>query len=387
MEAWATSARPYAQHPRAAHPAPPGYGHVTIVPSATGIGLFAIGSGAGDDLSGWRIRDTRVSVTEVPWTSQFDDPTSRNLRRRSTPGDPAPLVPGKGAGQGYGADLAVVQIRAFVDVQRLSTYYLLAAIVPVILCVVITLLTHVIDADLVETRLQLVVALFLSLTALQIVFEGDLPKSSYILPTGQLVIASYCVMVASFIESLVAFNVHSWPDVRAYWAGMAAGRSVRRNLSRRTRARPSLARSVTTLLAAVNKAAPGGRLAPRPGARFARGAAPTDSDSGGERGCASAAGPAPDAAAARAARAAAVKEDLDRSYWNWVAWVLDLVTLGVLTVREERIGSTARGEPAPEHPPNTLPSLLPLSSGRLYPHHRAHLRARRRSVAHRAAVT
>ena len=188
--------------------------------------------------------------------SQFDDPKSRNLRTRSAPGDPAPIVPASPGAAGYGADLSVVQVRVGVVVERLSLYYSLTALVPIVLCVVIALMTHVIDPDLVETRLvreggrggrgearrkqdatyqappppplcfstqQIVVTLFLSLTALQLVFEvrsarvcwerggdkndpsaksqppphlappplpffpqGDLPKSSYILPTGQL---------------------------------------------------------------------------------------------------------------------------------------------------------------------------------------------------------
>ena len=129
-----------------------GSGTATVIPSASGVGLFAFGNG--DDLSGWRVTNVTITVNERPWSTQFDDPESRNLRTRSAPGDYAPLVPVDDVATPYGADLSVVQVRVGVIVQRLSLFYALGAIVPIVLCVAIALLTHMLDPDLVETRLQ-----------------------------------------------------------------------------------------------------------------------------------------------------------------------------------------------------------------------------------------
>ena len=350
-----------------------GSGTATVIPSASGVGLFAFGNG--DDLSGWRVTNVTITINERPWTTQFDDPESRNLRTRSASGDYAPLVPADDGATPYGADLSVVQVRVGVIVQRLSLFYALGAIVPIVLCVAIALLTHMLDPDLVETRLQVrwsgeygvrfsftytqsqpappshthttlslqvIVTLILSLTALQIVFEGDLPKSSYILPTGQMVIASYIVMLVSAFMSIVVYNVHSWVDVRSYWQSMAAARAARADLraaaaTRRspgappsTNRSPSFARTASRLVAALAK---GGRsrFAPAPGGRFARNAplpAPcSDDDDDDDDECGGVRG-----ATGSARAAAALTADAERGWCNWLAFVIDAVTLATLAL-------------------------------------------------------
>lgn len=313
-----------------------GRGTAAIIPSASGVGLFAFGNG--DDLSGWHITNITIVVVDRPWSAQYNDHESHNLRTRSAPGDPAPLVPAPGAGPAFGTKLSVVQVRVGIIVQRLSLFYSLSAIVPIILIVVMCLLTHILDPDMLETRLTVVVTLILSLTALQIVFEGDLPKSSYILPTSQLVLSSYVLLLISAMMSIVVYNVHSWVDVRGYWRSMAAARGARAQLraaarrsptgsSRSPRSSSGLRRSMSRIVSALAKS--GTRFAPAPGGRFARNA-PRDSDSdeddsrGGAE-CGAVGGPA-------ATRAAAVAAEAERGWFNWLAFVIDAVTLAGLAV-------------------------------------------------------
>lgn len=188
------------------------------------------------------------------------------------------------------------------------------------------------------THAQVIVTLILSLTALQLVFEGDLPKSSYILPTGQMVIASYIVMLLSAFMSIVVYNVHSWTDVKSYWRGMAAARAARADLRAADRSRkpgstsgraPSFARSASRLVAALTK---GGRarFAPAPGGRFARNApqpAPcSDDDDDSHRDCAT------DRATSSARAVAALTADAERGWCNWLAFVIDAATFCTLAL-------------------------------------------------------
>jgi hypothetical protein len=148
-------------------------------------------------------------------------------------------------------------------------------------------------------------------------------------------------MIISAAESIAVYNVHSWPAVRDYFAGMAAARAARADLRRARAAEgrpsrgPSLARSATRIISALTKGRRE-RYAPKAGARFARNAAGArggDSDDEADAGEGGGAGGAGQLSASHAAaRAAALTADVERSYFNWLAWVVDAVTLVTLTV-------------------------------------------------------
>lgn len=75
-----------------------------------------------------------------------------------------------------------------------------------------------------------IITLFLSLVAIQFVVESELPSSSYVLPTRQLVIVSYLVLLLVCFEALVVYNVASWERVFNWFQGMRRAKSARASL-------------------------------------------------------------------------------------------------------------------------------------------------------------
>ena len=166
----------------------PAVSQVYFVQSARGLHLFTVGSG--DDLSGFRADNIFVFISNGSFSSTFDDPRVRNqVASRSAIGDPAPLVPAKGlppTTKAFGHDKRVTDISIAVVIKRISLYYALGMIVPIILLAGLAILTLFIDPKLIETRLTSILSLYLANVALLFVFEGDLPRSSYVLPLRQL---------------------------------------------------------------------------------------------------------------------------------------------------------------------------------------------------------
>lgn len=64
-------------------------------------------------------------------------------------------------------------------------------------------------------------------TAIQFVVESGLPSSSYVLPTRQLVILSYFILLLVAFEALVVYNVKSWVNVKQWFSGMKRARRER----------------------------------------------------------------------------------------------------------------------------------------------------------------
>ena len=75
--------------------------------------------------------------------------------------------------------------------------------------------------------------LFLALVAIQFVVESDLPKASYVIPTRQLVIASYVALSLIAIETMVVYNVFNWHRVGEYFRGHKRALAKRAELKRR----------------------------------------------------------------------------------------------------------------------------------------------------------
>ena len=110
---------------------------VQFLPSARGLKLFTVG--AGDDLSGFEADNIYIFVSNSTYPSQFNDPlVKRQVVAHSAKGDPAPLVPAKGRGGEpakvpFGHDKNITDITIAVVVKRISLYYVLGMIVPIIL--------------------------------------------------------------------------------------------------------------------------------------------------------------------------------------------------------------------------------------------------------------
>ena len=112
----------------------PELSRVEWIPSSRGLRIFTIG--AGDDLSGFEAKNVFIFVTNDPFPRQFNDPELKNqVVARSARGDPAPLNPAKGinASAAFGYDKRVTDITIAVVVKRISLYYVLGMIVPILL--------------------------------------------------------------------------------------------------------------------------------------------------------------------------------------------------------------------------------------------------------------
>eukprot|EP00884_Botryococcus_braunii_P000775 jgi/Botrbrau1/10699/Bobra.357_1s0003.1 len=106
---------------------------------------------------------------------------------------------------------------------------------PVVVCTALSFLTFFVQSDKIDTRLQLVVTLFLALVALQFVMEDDLPRASYVLPTRQLVITSYAILAMVAIETLIVYNVAHYDHVLDFIRGHQEARKRRAELYRQAR--------------------------------------------------------------------------------------------------------------------------------------------------------
>ena len=215
---------------------------VRVVPSATGTKLFL--AGTGDDLSRFTVTGIRIYAHEPSsWSEQFDDKKLKNLRTYSAWDDPAPVVPlpagallpngsvsNVSAAPKYGADFTVTEVVVAVIISRNSLFDSLNIILPVVVCTCISLLTFFVEPEKLDTRLQIIITLFLSLVAIQFVVESELPSSSYVLPTRQLVIVSYLVLLLVCFEALVVYNVSSWERVFNWFQGMRRAKSARASL-------------------------------------------------------------------------------------------------------------------------------------------------------------
>ena len=70
------------------------------------------------------------------------------------------------------------------------------------------------------------------MVAIQFVVESDLPKASYVIPTRQLVIASYVALSLIAIETMVVYNVFNWHRVGEYFRGHKRALAKRAELKR-----------------------------------------------------------------------------------------------------------------------------------------------------------
>jgi len=158
-----------------------GQSKIFVKPSATGTKLFV--TGAGDDLSRFSVKALRIFPhSPEPWPQQFND----HLQTYSDPEDPAPLVPrpspelqaaraearrrGGDAGaaaivdpRAFGSNFSSTEVVVAILIARNSLYESLSIILPVVVCTSVSILTFFVEPDKLDTRLQIVITLFLAL--------------------------------------------------------------------------------------------------------------------------------------------------------------------------------------------------------------------------------
>lgn len=214
---------------------------IYVTPSATGTKLFL--AGTGDDLSRFTVKGLRIYAHDPqPLSAQFNDPQLRDIQTYSAVDDPAPLVPlpaeaplpngsaPKLPALAFGGNYTVTEVIVAVIISRNSLFDSLNIILPVIVCTCISLLTFFVEPDKLDTRLQIIKTLFLSLVAIQFVVEPELPSSSYVLPTRQLTIVRYLILLLACFEALIVYNVASWDRVLDWFQGMRRAKHARASL-------------------------------------------------------------------------------------------------------------------------------------------------------------
>ena len=83
---------------------------------------------------------------------------------------------------------------------------------PVTLVAFLGLMIFALDHRDMGLRLEIIVTLFLSLTAVQFVLADRTPTSSYVVPTQQLVLTTYIFLMLISIESIVVFHISHWRE-------------------------------------------------------------------------------------------------------------------------------------------------------------------------------
>lgn len=121
--------------------------------------------------------------------------------------DPFPIAPKDPNSPKFVSDLWIQGFTIILEIDRISLYFVLTIIIPIALNVWLALLVFSVSPKHLDTRLGVVVTLFLSLTALMMVVAGELPQSSTIVPTQQLCLVSYFVLGFVGLESILTYKL------------------------------------------------------------------------------------------------------------------------------------------------------------------------------------
>eukprot|EP00898_Chlorokybus_atmophyticus_P000763 jgi/Chlat1/1688/Chrsp127S00093 len=162
----------------------------------------SIGSKVGEDVIERRGNDLSSWMVESVSTDAYNRSLAVTLEYGtfSHPEDPLPLKPEAGMPPFFYPNFVIT-----IEVSRLSSYYVYNIIVPMGLCVSMSWITFFLSAEHVDTRLQIVVTLFLALTAMQFVVNDQLPKSSYITALHIQVVVSYATISVVGLEGLAVY--------------------------------------------------------------------------------------------------------------------------------------------------------------------------------------
>ncbi|KAI7836521.1 hypothetical protein COHA_009622 [Chlorella ohadii] len=211
---------------------------INIIPSATGTQLY--GPNTGDKLSGWTVEGVQILPFNL---SSLDLLAAGDAGTLSNPSDPWPLnptsptqgPPGQNEFTGY---LWQNGFEIYIEVHRVSLYYVITAILPIYINTCLALLVFSVSPRHLDTRLGIVVTLFLSLTALQFIIAAGLPSSQTVVPTQQLIIVSYCILAGIGVTSILVF----------WMVSLHRSRERQRRLARAKRAFTHRWHSVTSSL-------------------------------------------------------------------------------------------------------------------------------------------
>ncbi|CAI5972881.1 unnamed protein product [Closterium sp. NIES-64] len=162
-----------------------------------------LGGGGGtyvnDEVTGWKITSVALNCT----------PAETTVSSSATyhPEDPWNAIPDNtGSSSGAVSNQSSTCIFT-IHIQRTSSVYVIAVLLPVILSVYLTFTAFIAKPEDLEIRLGACLTLFLALVAIQFVIDSQLPRTSAITNFGYLMIVSYIVIWLCTMETLVAFCI------------------------------------------------------------------------------------------------------------------------------------------------------------------------------------
>ncbi|GAB4823255.1 hypothetical protein N2152v2_010301 [Parachlorella kessleri] len=223
---------------------------IYIKESLTGVQMYQ--PGTGDRVAGWDIKSLYV----VPFNTSFLAAMLHDSSL-SAPGDPLPLAAAEGSQGGFDVVSTTSNHTGFnivIVARRVSVYYLITALLPIILNVYLSLLVSAVHPKHLGTRLGVIVTFFLTLTAVLYSVSGSIPEASTALPIQQLAAVSYVVLALVGVLSFLVFEMIELP-------------SNRRATKRAQRASRQFDKQLSNLLTARQGAAQaGGSVAKQPSA-------------------------------------------------------------------------------------------------------------------------
>eukprot|EP00198_Chlamydomonas_reinhardtii_P002369 XP_001691705.1 ligand-gated ion channel [Chlamydomonas reinhardtii] len=107
----------------------------------------------------------------------------------------------------YGPIVLVADIM----VKRVSSYYVMANLIPVLIISLVVFVVYCMPCNALGDRMVVIMTLFLSLTAMQFVF--DFPPANYLNALQQVVLVAYVMMLVACVESLIVNRIATLPVV------------------------------------------------------------------------------------------------------------------------------------------------------------------------------
>ncbi|KXZ48354.1 hypothetical protein GPECTOR_28g761 [Gonium pectorale] len=192
----------------------------------------------GADMSGWRVKWGKAKVYDSRACMAKYNVTAPSYS--AAPGDPsAALLPAlytsirlgdrffaNNAGRGttspsgcgnyptmYDEGRALygpVVLVADIMVKRVTSYYIMTNLLPVLIISLVTFVVYYMPCNALNDRMVVSMTLFLSLTAMQFVF--DFPPANYLNALQQVVLIAYIMMLLSCIESMLVNWIATLPQ-------------------------------------------------------------------------------------------------------------------------------------------------------------------------------
>ena len=193
---------------------------IQFVPSATSsVFMMRQGiegqKGKVDSVSGWEIRDVSMEATGVPLIEAVDY-FVYDFGTGPVTGEPMPIAgdPDKDSSNPFqDPELRHYGVNIYINVKRLSEYYIINQIIPIYVLVMLSMVTFFHNPSKIDTRVALNLTCFLALTAIKWVVNRELPNSSYPTTVSMIIMTAYAMFGFAVIESIVVFALYKRAEI------------------------------------------------------------------------------------------------------------------------------------------------------------------------------